>query len=888
MAANKKKENKTRVKSSSLKLEGIKELGGTEEDVTLLQDVADSGSGSEAESVADDVSDDDSIQQDEIQNFLKQLDIEKHRPKVKGSKKAEHTEAANEDQEPSTSSNKVDKKEKNKYKVQHSEVSSSVKDPGVEYRAHVRAYQSRKYLLVKPGEYFDTTQASEGDGNLPGLPSDLTRQMEEFAAKLLSDEIDVYNKQRENAKRSDVQWMRTVLTSGTLADKVAALTVLLQESPLHNVTYIDTLLNMARKKNRRENLQAVDTLKELFLTDIMPSNRKLKAFAQHDLTSLGSAAGWNRDVMDKRLLLWQYEAQLKLKYTEFVNILKTLAHDVLLPTKQKAVSTIFNMLVEKPEQEKLLLTTLINKVGDPHYKLAATVSHLLTKLVETHPNMKTIVVREVEQLIFRPNVAERAQYYSVCFLNQLRLSPSHRQLAAKLISIYFAFFKGFVKKGEVDSKMMSALLSGVNRAYPYAKLEEKVLSEQLEHLYKIVHIVNFNTSLQALMLLYQVMGTSESISERYYNALYRKLVDPALATSSKQAAFLNLVFKSIKMDESERRVKAFAKRLLQVCRYQQPPFTCGALVLLSEVLKVKPGVLTLTHTEEDSDDEEHFVDQPAPDDPDHTIKPDSDSDQASSDVEQTEAKHKPSTWVHKKNLNRRRISPRRIFLIHGPPGLVMGPCIVEIGRIVIREVQYQLEVNRCKNREVIVRGYFRRVWPMWAARPRIDHIVIRKVKYQLEVNRCRNEEIIVKGNFGWVWSMCAGHPRIDRIVIRDTSCRNEEIIVKGNFWWVWSMWAGRFRVGNGAMRLTILSVLREVQNQFEVSRSRNEEIIVKGNFGWVWSMLAGRPRIDRIVIREVQYQVNRCRNEEVNEIVARTDKQTDRQMAEITTISPSF
>ncbi|KAH3846893.1 hypothetical protein DPMN_089200 [Dreissena polymorpha] len=93
------------------------------------------------------------------------------------------------------------------------------------------------------------------NGNLPGLPSDLTRQMEEFAAKLLSDEIDVYNKQ--NAKRSDVQWMRTVLTSGTLADKVAALTVLLQESPLHNVTYIDTLLNMARKKNRRENLQAV-------------------------------------------------------------------------------------------------------------------------------------------------------------------------------------------------------------------------------------------------------------------------------------------------------------------------------------------------------------------------------------------------------------------------------------------------------------------------------------------------------------------------------------------------------------------------------------------------------------------------------------------------------
>ncbi|KAH3875535.1 hypothetical protein DPMN_038803 [Dreissena polymorpha] len=35
----------------------------------------------------------------------------------------------------------------------------------------------------------------------------------------------------------------------------------------------------------------------------------------------------------------------------------------------------------------------------------------------------------------------------------------------------------------------------------------------------------------------------------------------------------------------------------------------------------------------------------------------------------------------------------------GAPGLVMGPCIVEIDRIVKRDVQYQLKVNRCKNEE---------------------------------------------------------------------------------------------------------------------------------------------------------------------------------------------
>ena len=31
------------------------------------------------------------------------------------------------------------------------------------------------------------------------------------------------------------------------------------------------------------------------------------------------------------------------------------------------------------------------------------------------------------------------------------------------------------------------------------------------------------------------------------------------------------------------------------------------------------------------------------------------------------------------------------------PGCVMGPCIVEIDRIVKRDVEYQFEVNRCGN-----------------------------------------------------------------------------------------------------------------------------------------------------------------------------------------------
>ncbi|KAH3804813.1 hypothetical protein DPMN_133103 [Dreissena polymorpha] len=128
----------------------------------------------------------------------------------------------------------------------------------------------------------------------------------------------------------------------------------------------------------------------------------------------------------------------------------------------------------------------------------------------------------------------------------------------------------------------------------------------------------------------------------------------------------------------------------------------------------------------------------------------------------------------------------------GAPGLVMGPCIVEIDRIVIREVQYQLEVNRCRNEEIIVQGNFGWVWPMWTKRPRVGNGAMHIAQYQFEVNRCRNEEIIVKGNIGWVWSMWAGRPRIDRIVTSEVQyqlevnrCRNEEVNFQG--FWVYSV-----------------------------------------------------------------------------------------------------
>lgn len=105
----------------------------------------------------------------------------------------------------------------------------------------------------------------------------------------------------------------------------------------------------------------------------------------------------------------------------------------------------------------------------------------------------------------------------------------------------------------------------------------------MDTLFKITHAGTFNTSIQALQLIFQVSQARQVVSDRFYRTLYDSLFDSRLVTSSKQAMYLNLLFKALKADASLPRVMAFVKRLLQMLGLHQPPFICGALYLLGEV-----------------------------------------------------------------------------------------------------------------------------------------------------------------------------------------------------------------------------------------------------------------------------------------------------------------
>ncbi|XP_016106183.1 CCAAT/enhancer-binding protein zeta [Sinocyclocheilus grahami] len=378
----------------------------------------------------------------------------------------------------------------------------------------------RQTLLIKlGGKWFDIEYTSESTS--VAQSESLVLQYKALAQKLYENEIALYKNKKNFQKGANSAWMKSVVSTGTLTDRMAAMTVLIQDAPIHSLEHVENLVSLVKKKgSRRQGLMALDTLKELLLTDLLPKHRKLHTFSQHPFEQLEEKASGNRDSRDRRLILWYFEHLLKLQVIDFAAALDELARDTVQATKMRSLTTAYELLCNQPEQEKVLLVQIVNKLGDPEYKIASKASHLLETVLHKHPNMKTVVCFEVERLMFRPNISSKAQYYAACFLNQVILSHEEADLAAKLITIYITFFNACVKKKDIESKMLSALLTGVNRAYPYAKIGDDDVCKQLDTLFKVVHIVKFNTAVQALMLLFQVMDSQQTISDRYYVALY--------------------------------------------------------------------------------------------------------------------------------------------------------------------------------------------------------------------------------------------------------------------------------------------------------------------------------------------------------------------------------
>jgi ribosome biogenesis protein MAK21 len=350
------------------------------------------------------------------------------------------------------------------------------------------------------------------DGSRKKVLPKQVQQLHEHAQALLEAENEVFKASQQFS--SSQNFYSTVIASGTLSDKISALTLAVQESPLHNMRALETLINLGKKRSRAQAVDVLRALKDLFAQgSLLPSDRKLHAFQSNSdlLNALSASKHWSSGqalpggLQPQHLIMWTYESWLKEKYFEVIETLEVWCNDEIEFSKSKAVTFVYELLKEKPEQESNLLRLLTNKLGDPVKKIASQTSYLLMQLMAAHPLMKMTILASIESdLLFRPGQTLHAKYFAAITLNQTILSAKEEEVASKLLQIYFSLFVGLLKPAndhkpktkegrstpnsgenhekkwkmpsselgnaqneDLKEKLISAILTGINRAYPY-------------------------------------------------------------------------------------------------------------------------------------------------------------------------------------------------------------------------------------------------------------------------------------------------------------------------------------------------------------------------------------------------------------------------------------
>ncbi|KAF2076811.1 hypothetical protein CYY_001888 [Polysphondylium violaceum] len=403
------------------------------------------------------------------------------------------------------------------------------------------------------------------------------------AEEAFKQKLDHFQTEFKKSSSRDDQWKEKIQSTGTIRDRISAITLLVQKAPMYRISSLDILLNLAAKKSEREREFAVNSLKDLFINSLLPDS-KLKRFYER-IPNINE-----KTVKQEELSQWYFEDMLKARYQAFIGLLEVLSKDTVARIRIIAAATIQYLLMKKPEQEEVLLTLLVNKLGDEDATNVSKITNFLVKLLEAHPGMKNVIIREIEMFLYRANNAAKAQYNALFFLNKIQVLAEKdstsvtelNEMSNRLINLYFTFF---TTKSQAGSSCISLILFGIRKAYANVKDTTKLEPKQLDALFKSLRKNSINKVIQTLCLLFEIKLHTPEISDEFYQNLYYTLNRIEHLSQFDQTSFLNLIFRAIKHDDDINRSKAMIKRLLQFSFYQKVSFSASCLILLSELIR---------------------------------------------------------------------------------------------------------------------------------------------------------------------------------------------------------------------------------------------------------------------------------------------------------------
>lgn len=148
----------------------------------------------------------------------------------------------------------------------------------------------------------------------------MAASLREKGRAILSRQQSAYQKNPLLSKQ-DIAWYGTVLKTGTKKDQLAALTLLIGSCPVYYTEELYRLISLANpvEKNaspRKEHiLEALDSIIDLFINNILPPSRKLKYLEQRSIPQ-------DIEQDDKVVFVWYVEDLFYRAYADVVGIMK--------------------------------------------------------------------------------------------------------------------------------------------------------------------------------------------------------------------------------------------------------------------------------------------------------------------------------------------------------------------------------------------------------------------------------------------------------------------------------------------------------------------------------------------------------------------------------------
>ena len=469
----------------------------------------------------------------------------------------------------------------------------------------------------------------------------VVEKLRKEGASVMEGEVAQF-KREQNLSKADADWFKTVLKSGTVGDRCSALTLAVQASPLHSLEHLKSLGEMAKSKSRHEALLALDAMRDLFTSTegrILPPNRKLRYVHQQP----GIDKLENAELRRKCALLWYWEESLKAAYLEMIRVLEIIAQDPIGHSRQRACRVLFELLRANPyEQDSNVMSLLANKLGDSERILASRIPYYFTELVNAHPKVLTAgAIEHMRAIIDRSGVTDRTRYYALCFLIQIRLTRGTPAITASLLQIYLGLFTKYIlnnleavkgsnkkdakrrlqkrirhkqkKRGEAveavevpeeHARLAKALLTGINRAFPFAsgagtELKTLLLGFAEPLLKMCAPSVAFPTTVQALNLLLTLAPFEETLKGQVLKAFQTVLdeQDRLRQASASHGLFIRAFTRAcgLLMEVNDRKsLQTLMKSLLRFClAIVSPAFVVASLGVLGSVLQRFPAMKSM-------------------------------------------------------------------------------------------------------------------------------------------------------------------------------------------------------------------------------------------------------------------------------------------------------